>query len=314
MERNISFEALLANEHPVVLDGGLATELESQGFNLNSKLWSAQLLLSHPEAITCAHLAYLEAGANIITTASYQASIKGLVEYGLTMKQAKDALMQTIVLAMTARDRFLERNPNSNEPLVAASIGPYGAYLADGSEYSGDYGVPDTVLLNFHGKKIEWLDESGADILACETIPSLQETEILADLLANINSPAWVSFSCRNGSQLSDGTGIETAATLFSNHPRVHAIGINCTAPQYIEELIDRIKQSVTDKAVVVYPNSGECYEAVKKSWRQAQSEFYLPSAARHWADQGASIIGGCCRVGPADIAEIARTLAARRT
>ncbi len=305
---NISkaFTKLIAHGNPVILDGGLATELEHQGFDLGSELWSAELLINNPQAIIDAHLAYLNAGAQIITTASYQATIDGFIALGLSREQGKSAIANSVDLACQARILYKEMHSQS-KPLIAASIGPYGAYLSDGSEYSGNYDVGKNTLREFHEERLLILDHSDADVLACETIPSFAEATVLHDLLLETGTPAWISFSCRDGQHLNDGTRVGQAAKLFANHPIVLAVGINCTAPGYISPLIQALKQAAPSKAIAVYPNSGELYDANTKSWGHLDQPVDLANAAIRWHKRGAGILGGCCRIGPRQIMAIAR-------
>jgi homocysteine S-methyltransferase len=305
---------LLSRDRPLILDGGLATELEAQGHVLDSRLWSARLLLDNPRTIVDAHRAYLEAGANCIISASYQATRSGLMSLGLNADQAQALVVESVDLAKTARDEFLRDQPGVEfTPLVAASIGPYGAPLGDGSEYSGDYGVDDRDLREFHEQRLAWLDASGADVLACETIPSRQESLVLCELLKHVSTPAWVSFSCKDGRHCNDGTPLAECAVAFRDHPRVFAVGVNCTSPQYVDSLIGEINSAATGLAIVVYPNSGEHYEASDNSWHGTSSPVECGAAAIGWRAAGAAIIGGCCRMGPDHIREIARAFAPGR-
>lgn len=298
-----AFAAVLARDEPLILDGGLATQLEAQGCDLNNPLWSASLLLDRPDEIVTASRAFLDAGAGCITTASYQASREGFAARGLTGRQA-DALMQlSVALAVRARDEFLVANPGvAFEPLVAASIGPYGAMLHDGSEYRGDYAATGEKLRSFHRSRLRLFDAGSSDVLACETIPSLLEAQVLADLLAECSTPAWVSFSCRDGGHISDGTPVEEAAAVFGRHPTVLAVGLNCTAPQFAIELIQRIRHAVSDKVVIVYPNSGETWNAERGTWSGTAVPLDFGQAAREWVAAGGKIVGGCCRTGPAHV------------
>ena len=305
MKQNNALQNLIDRGGPIILDGGLATQLEAQGYDLNSSLWSAELLLNNPQAITDAHLAYLNAGAQIITSASYQASIQGLMSKGLSEDDAKKLINFSIELAEQAVESYLNANTESNKPLIAASVGPYGAYLADGSEYKGNYGVSDKVLKAFHFERLKVLDQSNADILACETIPSYQEARILAEVLVDIQTPVWLSFSCCDGQHLNDETKIEKVLRLFKDHHKVMALGVNCTAPQYISELIQRIKSAALNKTIIIYPNSGEIYDAISKTWQSIADPIDYAQAAKAWHNQGAQIIGGCCRIGPRQIKEL---------
>ncbi len=300
------FVKALARGSPIVLDGGLATELEAQGFDIGTKLWSAGLLQSDPAAIVAAHLAYLEAGAEIIISASYQASQAGFMSLDLSEQEADELIVSSVELACAARRQFLDAQPETSfKPIVAASVGPYGAAMHDGSEYTGNYVIDENTLWGFHEDRLRLLDRSGADVLACETIPNSVEARVLHELLMNIELPAWVSFSCGDDRCINDGTPLREVSMIFREHPRVLALGINCTAPHLITSLIGEIKQATPNKAIVVYPNSGETYEVENNSWHGTVSSVECADQAKTWLNAGARIVGGCCRVGPEHIAAI---------
>jgi homocysteine S-methyltransferase len=304
------FLQLLARGTPVLLDGGLATELEAQGHDIGTTLWSAELLRSNPQAIVRAHRAYLDAGAECIISASYQASRQGFGQLGFSAQEADRLIASAIELANEARDGFVAgRTGAGPHPLVAASVGPYGAALHDGSEYRGRYGVGKERLRAFHEARLRLLDASGADVLACETIPDSEEAEVLAELLQSARTPAWVSFSCRDERSICDGTPLADMAAHFAVHPTIKALGVNCTAPQYVEPLIREIRRSAPDKAVVVYPNSGEQYDARRNRWLGTVTPLDCAAAAGEWLAAGATLIGGCCRMGPAHIAAMKTAL-----
>lgn len=296
----------------MLLDGGLATELEAQGHDLSNPLWSARLLMKDPQVIVDAHLAYLRAGAQCIITASYQASHPGFLQLGYTKAQATDAILRSVELAQTAIKIFLNTEQPVQAPKIAASIGPYGAYLSDGSEYRGDYGVTVEQLIEFHAPRMELLSSSAADFLACETIPSLLEAQALSALLRQQDKPAWVSFSCADGGHLHDGTGIAHAAQVFADNEKVFAVGVNCTPPQHVPDLISCIKKSC-EKAIVVYPNSGEFFDAKTKTWHGTSNPDDCAEAAMRWLQSGATLIGGCCRMGPAHIAAMKAALSSQK-
>jgi homocysteine S-methyltransferase len=286
---------------PMLLDGGLATELEARGFDLGHTLWSARVLRESPGAIVDAHLAYLRAGAGCIISASYQASISGFQSQGLSGEQAQSLIQLSVDLGKQAIEQFRLESSPTLPPLLAASIGPYGAFLADGSEYRGDYTLSENELLAFHAQRLALLVAAGPDFLACETIPCLAEARALSQLIEQHRAPAWISFSCRNGQQLCSGESISEAAKLLQENPYIFAIGVNCSAPQYIGELLVEIKRH-WHKRIVVYPNSGENYHADSGTWTGTAEPHDCGLAARRWLQQGASIIGGCCRMGPEHI------------
>ena len=292
MRDKTRFSALLNEGQPIVIDGGLATQLEAQGCDINNPMWSASMIQTDPLQIVDAHRVYLDAGAQIIISASYQTTDPELVAGAAH-------------LAMRARDEFVTDNPGVEPPLVAGSVGPYGAVLSDGSEYTGDYDKDRAGLLKFHEARIAQLDTSAVDILACETIPSIDEASALSELLLGVATPAWVSFSCRDDARISDGTSIEVAVQLFQDHPNVKAIGVNCTAPQHVAALIRRIRSTAPDMAILVYPNSGEKFDAASKTWSGTTTAEDWVAAAIEWRAAGANIVGGCCRTTPEHVAAL---------
>lgn len=305
-----ALQSTIGRGRPLLLDGGLATELEANGHDLGTALWSAALLRANPQAIESAHRSYLSAGAECIISASYQASRAGFMSLGLAASDADRLIASSVQVALAARDAHLETNRDCPfAPLVAASVGPYGATLHDGSEYRGRYGIGRSALRAFHEPRLRLLDGCGADLLACETIPDVEEARVLGALLEKTRTPAWISFSCRDSRSISDGTPIAEVAKYFSEHPGVVAIGINCTAPQFVTPLIAEIRDAAPDKAVVVYPNSGERYDACDNTWHGTVSPLDCAAAATEWRAAGAGLIGGCCRMGPGHIAAMRRAL-----
>jgi len=296
-------------KYPLLIDGGLSNVLEEQGHDLNHKLWTAKLLETDPESVIQAHYIYLKSGAQCITTSSYQATVPGFMAIGHDRDTAELLLMKTIQLAEIAIERAMVSGIVDHRPLIAASIGPYGAYLADGSEYHGNYGVSDETLREFHQDRIRLLDKSNADFFACETIPSFQEARVLAEILKQVDKSAWVSFSCKDEHHINDGAKIEECASIFTDHSKVFAIGVNCTAPKYISGLIKSIKSRSGVKKIVVYPNSGEAYNADSKTWLGLSDPKLFVAMAKEWTELGADIIGGCCRIGPDHIRRISENL-----
>jgi len=305
--------AYLAQRPAIVLDGALATELERRGADLADPLWSARCLLERPELIRAVHLDYFAAGADIATTASYQASFEAFAARGITADRAAALLRESVALAVGARDEFWAdpaNRPGRPRPLVAASIGPYGAVLADGSEYRGDYRLSDAALADFHRARFRVLAESDADLLACETIPCLREAVALARALEEFPGRcAWISFACRDGRHNGEGEDIGDCVSRLEEFPQIAAVGINCTAPQFVTPLLDRMRPRTT-KPLLAYPNSGETYDACAKKWVGAAVSAALGAQARDWYAHGARLIGGCCRTTPADIRAVAAALA----
>ncbi|MEH6585832.1 MAG: homocysteine S-methyltransferase [Halioglobus sp.] len=294
--------------NPLLLDGGLATELEAQGYDLKHSLWSARLLLESPQAIVDAHLAYLRAGAGCIITASYQASVPGFMSLGMSHDEAQNLIALSVQLARKAVDQFCQESSPQERPLIAASVGPYGAYLADGSEYRGDYRVDANTLRDFHQPRMKHLIEANPDLLVCETVPCLTEAQVLSDLILEFAAPAWISFSCRDGQHLSSGEEISEAASVLEGNPYLFALGVNCTSPAHINPLIVAL-QKHWPKRIVVYPNSGEHYDVSSGNWHGTADPGSCATAATTWQHTGADIIGGCCRMGPSHIKAMGNAL-----
>ncbi len=297
----------LAKYPLLVLDGAFGTELARRGFDTNDELWSAKALFEKPELVEAVHRDYYEAGADISTSASYQATVEGFEKKGFTREQAKELIVRSVRLVQRARDAFWqqkEKRIGRPQPLAAASVGPYGAYLADGSEYRGDYGASRAELADFHAERLAILVSAGPDILACETLPLLDEARaILDDLRRYPDAGAWISFSCKDAEHTCGGDAIADCARLLDKESQVAAIGVNCTAPQYVADLIRNIRAH-TAKPVVVYPNTGETYDAVTKTWHGSPTPYH--DFVRRWYEAGARLIGGCCRTTPDDIRGIA--------
>ena len=289
---------------PVVLDGGLATELEKLGHDLADSLWSARLLRDDPGAIEAVHRAYFEAGADVAITASYHASYEGFAAAGISRSETTRLLRLSVELARRARDAV---RPDG---LVAASVGPFGVVFANGTEYTGDYSmVADGEFAEMHRPRIVALLEAGPDLLAIETIPAIREVAALVELLTEFpDVEAWMTFCCRDGGRLSDGTPIEEAVRAAAGSGRVVAVGVNCTPPQHIDSLLERAR-AVTDLPLLVYPNSGRIWDGERHEWRGAGVEGFPATVVAGWQERGARGIGGCCGIGPAAIAEIAHAL-----
>ncbi|KAJ7977357.1 Homocysteine S-methyltransferase [Quillaja saponaria] len=313
-----------------VIDGGLATELERHGADLNDPLWSAKCLLSSPHLIRRVHLDYLESGADVIITASYQATIQGFEAKGYSKEESETLLRRSVEIAREARDIYnkicTESSPTGDDNdrilkhrtiLVAASVGSYGAYLADGSEYSGTYGDAITVetLKDFHRRRVQILADSGPDLIAFETVPNKLEAQAYAELMeeGDIKIPAWFSFNSKDGVNVVSGDSLLECGSIAEACNKVVAVGINCTPPRFIHELILSLKKATT-KPILIYPNSGESYDANRKEWVQntGVSDKDFVSYVHKWYELGASLVGGCCRTTPDTIRAIYRTLASR--
>jgi homocysteine S-methyltransferase len=300
------FQSIIDDKGIVILDGAMATELETRGADLNHALWSAKLLKEDPQLIQQVHCDYLLAGADVITTASYQASFDGFAKHGYSKQEAIEFMQLSVALAFRAREEAMKILPRKIKPLVAASVGPYGASLADGSEYRGNYGISVEELKTFHRERLKILIETGADIIACETIPCMDEAIALKELLAEFsNVQAWISFSCKDESHISSGEKFEDAIQSLNQSKQIIAVGVNCTAPHYIESLI-KIAAASTDKLIIVYPNKGEAWDAKNKCWLPtSQHHSHFIDDAKTWYAAGSKIIGGCCRTTPDDIKQL---------
>ena len=266
-----------------LIDGGLSTALEELGEQPQGLLWTAAALLDRPDIITAAHRRYVEAGADVVITSSYQASEPGFVAAGLSAADARRVLATTTEVARA-----------SGAAMVASSVGPYGAYLANGSEYRGDYDTPWHDIRAFHRARLEVLVDTGPDLFAIETIPLLAEAEIVVEELRRLtDAPAWLTFSCADDAHTCGGDLFAEAAARIA--PAVQAVGVNCTAPGFVEPLL---RSAAVDLPFVVYPNHGAAWDAEHKCWIGPTGGTELPGLVPAWLDAGARLIGGCCGVG----------------
>lgn len=306
MPQNNPLTAILAQQPFVLLDGAMATELEARGCNLADSLWSAKVLMENPQRIYDVHLDYFRAGAQVAITASYQATPQGFAARGLDADESRALIIKSVELARQARATYQAENPAAQGLLVAGSVGPYGAYLADGSEYRGDYQRSAQEFKDFHRPRMAALLAAGVDLLACETLPSFAEITALLQLLGEFPAAkAWLSFTLRDAEHLSDGTPLREVVAHLAECPQVLAVGINCIALENTTAALQYLHR-LTPLPLVVYPNSGEHYDAVSKTWHHhgeacATLEGYLPQ----WLAAGAKLIGGCCRTTPKDIAAL---------
>lgn len=287
----------------VVLDGGMSNALEDRGHDLSGALWTARLLRDAPGEIAAVHEAYFAAGAQVATTASYHASVPGFLAAGLGSAEAERLIRHSVVLARDVRDRVVAADGIPR--WVAASVGPYGAVLADGSEYRGRYGLSPAALRDFHLPRLELLLSAEPDFVAVETIPDVEEAEILVDLLEELGAPAWFSFSAardltRAGQPLTDAFAVAASAR------GVFAVGVNCCAPADVLPAV-RTATAVTGRPAVAYPNSGATWDAATQSW--AGRSTFDPAAAPAWVSAGAAYVGGCCQVGPRQIARLSASI-----
>ena len=283
----------------LIADGGLATELEARGHDLSDALWSARLLVDAPQEIIAVHAAFFRAGAMIATTASYQASFDAFAARGISRDETVRLRRRSVELAKTARD-----DVGVAGRWVAASVGPYGAALADGSEYRGRYGLSVAQLQDWHRPRLEVLADAGADVLALETIPDVDEAEALVNLVRSLGVPAWLSYTI-DGTRTRAGQPLADAFAVAAGVAEIVAVGVNCCAPDDVLPAIGSAAE--TGKPVIVYPNSGEHWDSARRVW--AGPSRFAPRLGAQWLAAGARLIGGCCRVRPADIAELAKAV-----
>jgi homocysteine S-methyltransferase len=291
-----------------VIDGGLATELEYQGARIDGPLWSAHVLEDEPEKLVAVHRAYVAAGAECIATCSYQVSRMGYAEVGLPPGRADGALLRSVELARAAIAEFPGRRV-----LVAGSLGPYGAALHNGGEYHGNYDCTYAGLVRFHRERIEiFAGATGPqrpDLLAFETFPSLEEARAVGEAMEPWPElRAWFSFSCRDEKHVSHGERVADCAALVATFPQAVAMGVNCVPPRWVPSLIAELHKG-SDKPVLVYPNSGERWDAERRCWTGTSEPVEFGAQAAEWFRAGAQMVGGCCRTRPAHIAEVARAI-----
>ena len=290
----------------VVVDGGLSTQLTRDGQDISGSLWTGRALLSDPGAVTRAHAEYADAGADVLITASYQVSRRGFEAAGLSASAADEALLASIAAARSAAD------PADRPVRVAASVGPYGAILHDGSEYRGNYGLSRAQLVDFHRERIDVLLAGDPDLLAIETIPDVLEAEALVEALDDVDLPTWLTFSATEGGRTCAGQPIEEAAIVAASSPAIVATGINCTDPQLVTDLVARIRAAV-DLPIVVYPNAGGTWDAQDGEWHGGKpvdaSDAFPAHVLAGWRAAGAVAIGGCCGTDAQTISHVAREL-----
>jgi homocysteine S-methyltransferase len=311
MASQSGFVEALRTKPYLILDGALATELETKGCDLNCKLWSAQVLVDNPDLIYQTHLEYFAAGADVAITSTYQASLKGLTDAGYGELEALSLIRRSVELASRARDEMLRVDP-TRHLYIAGSVGAYGAYLSDGSEYRGDYTISMEDLKTFHRPRLQALLDANVDVLACETIPSYREIEALLSLLEDFKAPAWISVTLKDGKHLSDGTSLAVVAQLIEKSENVVAIGVNCVSAELVDDALHQFSTDST-KPFIVYPNSGEGFDFTNKTWTgTAMNSSSLSSSVLRWVSSGAKLIGGCCRTTPTDIKNLKEALANR--
>ncbi len=301
-----NFKKWLNEQKYVVIDGALSTALEKKGMDLNHKLWTAKVLVENPEKIKEVHREYFEAGANIAITSTYQASILGFKDLGYSEEEAESFIKQSVELAKQAR---LESQVKQ-KMWIAGSVGPYGAYLADGSEYRGDYDVDNQFLKEFHKKRIELLISEGVDLLAIETIPNFEEIKVLLNILSEYpESVAWVTCTLKDAEHISDGNKLDDVQAILEENSQIIGYGINCVKPEYVEKSMENLSLN-NSKNLIAYPNGGAVYDATTKEWsNNGDSKHIFSKDCLNWYNKGCSMIGGCCCTTKDDIKTLSDTL-----
>ena len=306
--RKAAIRDVLDKNGIMVIDGSMSTALEALGANTKSSLWTAAALAEQPELVKQVHLDYFRAGADCGITCSYQATIPGLTAHGYTVEEAEKIIADSVKMFLEARDEWWDeegREAGRAYPVCLAGIGPYGAYLADGSEYRGNYGVSDQTLYDFHRRRMEILKEAGADVMLIETQPSLNEALIEAGIAEELGADYWISFSCRDGLRINEGDLIrDCAAALSKDHPGLKMIGVNCSKPEYIVSLIHELRNAA-DIPVGVYPNSGLIYDPGTKTWTAPEGRLDFGAYALEYMKAGALAVGGCCTTDAGHIRQV---------
>ncbi|WP_085246587.1 homocysteine S-methyltransferase [Gilliamella mensalis] len=306
MISNNIVSALLKQKKYIIIDGALASELQRRGCDLNDSLWSAKVLIEKPELIRQVHYDYFKAGADCAITASYQATPLGFEKKAITFDKSIKLIKASVELAQQAKQQYLNETKQNKTLLIAGSVGPYGAYLANGSEYTGDYQLTETEFITFHHHRIEALIEANVDILACETLPSFNEIKALIKLIQQFpTTKAWFSLTLKDAQHLSDGTPLSQVIDYLNNQEQIVSIGINCIALENVTPALEVLNQ-LTSKPLIVYPNSGEQYDPTTKQWyKNHQHNCTFSNQLPTWIKLGARLIGGCCQTTPNDIEEI---------
>ncbi|MFM8351605.1 MAG: homocysteine S-methyltransferase [Actinomycetales bacterium] len=306
---------IAADPRPVLLDGGLSTQLGAT--DISGPLWTARAVLEAPQRVQQAHGEFLQAGAEILITGSYQVSRLGFTRAGYRTADADHALRNSVALARAAVDRYVSSSPTTRtqrrEPLVAASVGPYGAILHDGSEYVGNYGVGMRQLRDFHRERVDLLAQAEPDLLAIETIPDLREVTVLVEVLAEYpHLAATVSCTLRDAGHLSAGQRLEELHAFTRD--QIVALGVNCCPPELVPAAVGTLR-SVTTRSVIAYPNVGATWQASSERWIPREGITAEGLAAGHavLAEPVADLVGGCCGTQAGDIAELRKHVEALR-
>ena len=310
MINNNPIKNLLNQKNFIIVDGALASELQRRGCDLNDSLWSAKVLFEQPELIRQVHYDYFKAGADCAITASYQATPLGFAKKGINLNDSIALIQKSVELAQQAKQQYLSELDQPKPLLIAGSVGPYGAYLADGSEYTGAYQLSEEAFMEFHYVRIKALIDANVDLLACETLPSFTEIKALTKVIKQFPKiSCWFSFTLKDDQHLSDGTPLSLVVEYLNNIEQIASVGINCIALEKVTSSLN-VLNKLTSKPLIVYPNSGEVYDPLIKQWHpNPQHNCTFANQLTNWIESGAKLIGGCCQTTPNDIANIAKFL-----
>ena len=310
MKNNNPIKTLLEQKKHIVIDGALASELQRRGCDLNDSLWSAKVLIEQPELIQQVHYDYFVAGADCAITASYQATPMGFAPKGIELEESIKLIKTSVKLAQQAKMQYLNDIKEDKALLIAGSVGPYGAYLANGSEYTGDYQLSESEFIAFHKDRVAALIDAGVDILACETMPSFLEIKALAKLIQQFPMVnCWFSLTLKDQKHISDGTPLTEVIEYLNSIEQIVSVGINCIALEKVTPAL-KVLSKLTSKPLIVYPNSGEQYDPTTKQWHKNHDHnCTFANQLDVWINLGAKLIGGCCQTTPDDIVEIHQLL-----
>lgn len=310
MKNNNPIKTLLEQKKHIVIDGALASELQRRGCDLNDSLWSAKVLIEQPELIQQVHYDYFVAGADCAITASYQATPMGFAPKGIELEESIKLIKTSVKLAQQAKMQYLNDIKQDKALFIAGSVGPYGAYLANGSEYTGDYQLSESEFIAFHKDRVAALIDAGVDILACETMPSFLEIKALAKLIQQFPMVnCWFSLTLKDQKHISDGTPLTEVIEYLNSIEQIVSVGINCIALEKVTPAL-KVLSKLTSKPLIVYPNSGEQYDPTTKQWHKNHDHnCTFANQLDVWINLGAKLIGGCCQTTPDDIVEIYQLL-----
>ena len=310
MKNNNPIKTLLEQKKHIVIDGALASELQRRGCDLNDSLWSAKVLIEQPELIQQVHYDYFVAGADCAITASYQATPMGFAPKGIELEESIKLIKTSVKLAQQAKMQYLDDIKQDKALFIAGSVGPYGAYLANGSEYTGDYQLSESEFIAFHKDRVAALIDAGVDILACETMPSFLEIKALAKLIQQFPMVnCWFSLTLKDQKHISDGTPLTEVIEYLNSIEQIVSVGINCIALEKVTPALE-VLSKLTSKPLIVYPNSGEQYDPTTKQWHKNHDHnCTFANQLDVWINLGAKLIGGCCQTTPDDIVEIYQLL-----